>query len=63
MLVTFVGYSWNNQGMFLYLIFAKPYFGIFPGISLGTLSEYTKNILWECPTNIPWTYIYLVGMI
>ena len=53
MLVTFVGYSWNNQGMFLYLIFAKPYFGIFPGISLGTLSEYTKNILWECPTNIP----------
>ena len=30
MRVTFVGYSWNNQGIFLYLIFVENYFGIFP---------------------------------
>ena len=31
--VTFVGYSWNNQGIFLYSIFPEHYLGIFPGIS------------------------------
>ena len=30
--VTFVGYSWNIQGIFLYSIFLEHYLGIFPGI-------------------------------
>ena len=34
--VIFVGYSWNNQGIFLYSIFPEHYFGIFPRISFGT---------------------------
>ena len=42
--VTFIGYSWNNQGIFLYLIFHEHYLGIFPGISWGTFSEYSGNI-------------------
>ena len=37
--------------------------GIFPGISQGTFSEYFGNISWECSTNIPRTYICLVGKI
>ena len=32
--VTFVGYSWNSHGIFLYSIFPAHYFGIFSGISL-----------------------------
>ena len=36
-------------------------FGIFTGILLGTFSEYTWNISWECSTNIPQTCICLVG--
>ena len=44
--VTFVGCSWNNQGIFLHLIFPEHYFGIFPGNSLGTFSECTGNISW-----------------
>ena len=31
--VTFVGYSWKYQGIFLYSTFSEHYFGIFPGIS------------------------------
>ena len=31
--VTFVGYSWNIQGIFLYSIFPENYLEIFPGIS------------------------------
>ena len=31
--VTFVGYSWNIQGTFLYSTFLEHYLGIFPGIS------------------------------
>ena len=31
--VTFLGYSWNNPGIFLYSIFPEYYLGIFPGIS------------------------------
>ena len=57
MRVTFVGYSWNNLGMLLHLIFPGHYFGIFPGISLGPFSEYTENISWECSANIPRAYI------
>ena len=37
--------------------------GIFPRISQGTFSEYSRNISWECSTNIPRTYICLVGSI
>ena len=53
MQVTFVGYSCNNQGIFLHSIFLEYFFGIFPGISLGIFSEYTGTISWECSTNIP----------
>ena len=60
--VLFLGYSWNNQGIFLYSTIPEHYFGIFPGISLGTFSEYTGNISWECSTNIPRTCICSVGM-
>ena len=67
MRVTFVGYSRNNQEIFLYLIFPEHYFGIFPGISFGTLSEYTGKILWKCFTIIPRTricrwYTYCIWM-
>ena len=31
--VTFVGYSWNVQRIFLYSIFPEHYLGIFPGTS------------------------------
>ena len=58
MQVTPVGYSWNNNGIFLYPIFPEHYF---PRISLGIFSEYTENILWGCPTNIPGTFICPVG--
>ena len=63
MQVTFVGYSWNNQGIFLYSIFQEHYFELFPGISLEMFSEYTGNISWECSTNNPRLYICLVGSI
>ena len=59
--VTFVGYSWNSQGIFLYLIFPGHYFGIVPEISFRIFSRYTGNISRECSTNIPRTYIYPVG--
>ena len=38
--VTFVGYSWNNRGIFLYSIFPEHYLGKFPEISWGTFSEH-----------------------
>ena len=31
--VTFVGYSWKIQGIFLYSIFSEHYLGLFPRIS------------------------------
>ena len=40
MRVTFVGYSWNNQGIFVYLIF--------PNI----ISEYSQEFHWELYPNI-----------
>ena len=55
--VTFVGYSWNNRGIFLYSIFPEHFFGIF----FGAFSGYSGNILWECFTNIPRTYTFPVG--
>ena len=61
MQVSFVGYSWNNQGIFLNSIYPEHYFEILHGISLGIFSEYTGNISWECFTNIPRTYICPVG--
>ena len=61
--VTFVWYSWNNYEIFLYLIFPEHYFGIFPGFSLVTFSEYSGNISWECSTNILRTYICPVGRV
>ena len=30
--VTFVGYSWNIQGILLYSFFPEHYLGMFPGI-------------------------------
>ena len=60
MIATYEGYSWNNQGIFLYLIFLEHYFGIITWTLLGTFSLYTENISWECSTNIPWIYIYPV---
>ena len=61
--VTFVRYSWNNQGIFLYSIFLEHYFGIFPGNSWGIFSEYAGNIAWECSANISRTYICPVGVV
>ena len=59
--VTFIGYSWNNQGIFLYSIFSEHYFRIFPRFSLEIFSEYTRNISRECSTNIPRTCICPMG--
>ena len=59
--MTFVGYSWNSQGIFLYSIFPGHHFGIFPGISLGISFEHTGKISRECSTNIPKTYIFPLG--
>ena len=42
--VIFVGYSWNNQGIFLYSTFPEHCFRISLGISNGTFSEYNGNI-------------------
>ena len=53
--VTFVGYSWNNQGTFLYSVLPEHYLGIFPGISQGTFSKYSGSMSLECSTNIPRT--------
>ena len=55
MRVTLVGYAWNNQGVFLHLTLLEHYLGIFPRISLGTLSE--SNILGISHGNVP-----LMGM-
>ena len=60
-IVTFIGYSWNSQGVFLYPIFLEHYFRILPGVSLGIFSEYAGKVSRECSTNIPRTYICLVG--
>ena len=59
--MTFVEYSWNSQGIFLYSIFPGHHFGIFPGISLGIFFEHTGKISRECSTNIPKTYIFPLG--
>ena len=59
--VTFAGYSWNSQWIFLYSILPGYYFGIFPGISLGIFSEHTGDISRECSTNISRTYTCRVG--
>ena len=59
--VTFVGYSWNSQGIFLYLISPGHYFGIVPEISFRIFFRYTGNISRECSMNIPRTYICPVG--
>ena len=37
-------------------------FGKLPGISQRTFSEYTRNILWKCSTDIPRIYVCLVGI-
>ena len=67
MCVTFVEYSWNNQGIFLYSIFPEHYFGI-PWNFIGNFPriywEYLKgmlNISRECSTNIPQAYICPMG--
>ena len=62
--VTFIGYSWNNQRIFLYSIFLEHYLGIFLGIPQGTFSKYSGNISWECSTNIPQTIFpeYYLGI-
>ena len=36
-------------------------FGNIPRNFIRTFSEYSGNISWECSTNIPRTYICLVG--
>ena len=59
--VTFIEYSWNNHGIFVYSIFPEHYFRIFPRISLEIFSEYTGNISRECSSNILQTYLYPVG--
>ena len=59
--VTFVGYSWNSQEIFLYSVFPRHYCGIFPVISLGIFFEYTGNISRACSMNISQTYIFPVG--
>ena len=53
MYVTFVGYLWKIQGIFLYSIFPEYYLGIFPGISLGIFSEYSGNMSWEKNIYLP----------
>ena len=47
--VTFVGYSWNSQVIFLYSIFPEHYFGIFPGFHW----ELFSNILGISQGNTP----------
>ena len=49
-IVTFIGYSWNSHGVFLYPIFLEHYFRILPGVSLGILSEYAGNVSREYST-------------
>ena len=58
----FIGYSWNIQRILLYPIFPEHYLGIFPWSSQGTFCKYSRTIPWECSTNVPQTYICLVGM-
>ena len=61
--VTFAGYLWNIQGIFLYSIFLEHDLRIFHRILYGTFSEYSRNKSWEYSTNIPQKYSYSVGMI
>ena len=49
MQITFVGYSWNNQGIFLNSIFPEHYFGIFPWFHW----EYFPNIPGIPHGNVP----------
>ena len=60
MYVTFVGYSWNIQGKFLYSIFPEHYFGNFPQNFIGNFfqifREYIMGMFHEYSTNI-----YLLG--
>ena len=49
--VTFVGYSWNSQRIFLYSTFPGQYFQIFPGISLEIFCDW--NILEISQGNVP----------
>ena len=58
---TFVEYSWNSQGIFLYSIFPRHYFEIFPRITPGIFSEYTGNFSRQFSTNTRQTYICPVG--
>ena len=53
--VTFVGYSRNKLGIFLYSIFLEHYLGISPVILQRPFSEYSGNMSWEYSTNIPQT--------
>ena len=57
MQLTFLGYSWNIQGIFPYSIFLEYYFGNIPQNFIGNSSKYSGNISWECSTSIPRTYI------
>ena len=54
--VTFVGYSWNIQGIFLYSIFMEYYFGNIPWNFIGNLwqifREYTMGMFHEYSANI-----------
>ena len=59
--VTFVGYSWNIQGTFLYSVFPEHYLGVFPRMSYWTFFKYSGNIKSKCSANIPRTYICPVG--
>ena len=47
--VTFVRYSWNSQGIFLYSIFAGYYFGISPEFHW----EFFPNMLAIFQENVP----------
>ena len=46
MQITFVGYSWNNQGIFLNSIFPEHYFGIFPDF-IGNIFRIYREYLME----------------
>ena len=48
-IVTFIGYSWNSQGAFLYPMFLEHYFRILPGVSLGIF----RSMLGISQGNVP----------
>ena len=54
--VTFVGYSWNIQGIFLYSIFPERYFGNIPRNFIGNFfqifQEYIMGMSHEYSTNM-----------